>query len=162
MQKSELRAFIVRAEAVAKLTARYCILLNLDFEGIFDACYLDTFVAVARATKPPRAAGQEKGGGRSCPVPGVPLGTRARSPATSMRQSSKAGPKRGSNACSPGRSCGPRASACLARSPPHHSPTGDGAAIEMATVWQAQPRGGRRTRASSARRGWCLPLPVAV
>eukprot|EP00966_Prymnesium_polylepis_P298168 6889975-Prymnesium_polylepis.1 len=31
MQKSELRAFIVRAEAVAELTARYCILLNLDF-----------------------------------------------------------------------------------------------------------------------------------
>ena len=34
MQKSELRACIVRAEAVAKLTARYCILLNLDFDVV--------------------------------------------------------------------------------------------------------------------------------
>jgi hypothetical protein len=37
MQKSELRGFIVRAEAVAKLTARYCTLLNLDF-GVFPPC----------------------------------------------------------------------------------------------------------------------------
>eukprot|EP00966_Prymnesium_polylepis_P193468 4484445-Prymnesium_polylepis.1 len=35
MQKSELRAFIVRAEAVAKLIARYCILLN--FAHVFQS-----------------------------------------------------------------------------------------------------------------------------